>query len=190
MDREPPSTKILERYRRGDPNAADELYAHYARRLSRLAEKHLDRQLAARIDGDDVVQSVFRTFFRRSMQGEFQLDSRTDLWRLLVKITILKARQAGRRHTAAVRDVRAEQLDTEEAWLKAAANREPGPEEAAILTDQIEALLEGLPVLYRDLLQLRLQGYSAKEIVGELGVSRTTVYRALQLLQRRLRDNL
>src|SRR4051812_21442790 len=145
------------RWQAGDGRAAAELFARYAQRLTRLGEQHLSRKLAGREDGEDLVQSVFRTFFRRCAGGEFQIDSSGQLWRLLVKITLLKARARGRYHTADKRDVGAEEKDEGGAWMLAAVSREPGPDEAAALVDQIEALLRGLPPLYCHILDLRLQ---------------------------------
>lgn len=185
-----PLTTLVQRHRQGDPDAAAELFAYYARRLSRLAEQFISRKLAGRIEGDDVVQSVFRTFFRRCTEGEFQIDSSAQLWQLLVKITLLKARAQGRRHTAAQRDVRVEQAGGDADWLAAAADREPGPEEAVILLDQIEALLQGLPELHCRVLELRLGGHSVGEIAAQLNVARQTVYRAMSLLQQRLKQGL
>ncbi len=106
------------------------------------------------------MQSVFRTFFHRSTEGEFKIDSTAQLWQLLVKITLLKARAKGRHHTAEVRDVGAEaDADADgEPWFVAAVTHEPGPLEAVMLVDQIETLLQGLPPLYCHVLDLRLQG--------------------------------
>ena len=134
--------------------------------------------------GEDVVQSAFRTFFRRGHAGEFRIDSSAQLWQLLVKITVLKARAKARHHTAGVRDAGVERDAGPGAFEPAA--REPGPEEAAALVDQVEALLRGLPPLYGQLLGLRLQGRPVTEVADELGVSRQTVHRALNLLQDRL----
>lgn len=183
-------TELVERYRHGDPQAAQRLFACYAQRLSRLAEQSLDRRLAGRIEGDDVVQSALRTFFRRSVRGEFQIDSAAQLWQLLVKITVLKARAQARRHTAGKRDVGSEQPGSPDDWLAAAADREPGPDEAAILTDEIQVLLRGLPALYTQVLELRLQGHSVTDIASRLGVARQAVYRVLDLLQQRLASRL
>jgi RNA polymerase sigma-70 factor (ECF subfamily) len=177
-------TEAVQRHREGDSDAAAAIYAHYAERLSRLAHQHLSSKVAARVDEEDVVQSVFRTFFHRSARGEFQIDSRAQLWQLLVRITVMKARAKGRQHTAAKRDVRAEQPG--EDWLGAVAAGEPGPEEAAVLMDEIEVLLRGLPALYCQVLQRRLEGHRVAEIAAGLGVSRQTVYRALHLLEERL----
>jgi RNA polymerase sigma-70 factor (ECF subfamily) len=154
--------------------------------LTRLAEQHLSRKLAGREDGEDVVQSVFRTFFRRGSQGEFRIDSSAELWQLLVKITLLKARARARYHTAAKRDVAVEVPVGEQGWLPEALARDPEPDEAVILVDEIEALLRELPALYCRVLEMRLAGHAVAEIAAQLGVSRQTIYRALDLLQRRL----
>ncbi len=184
---EPPSeTTLLERLTAGDAQAAEEVFARYVQKLTVVAEKHLSRKVAGREDGEDVVQSVFRTFFRRSVRGDFQIDSSAQIWRLLVKITVLKARAKGRFHTADKRDVGTEAAGAAEEWLVAAVSHEPGPEEAVLLMDQIEALLRGLPSLHGEILDLRLQGFGASEIAGRTGVSRQTVYRALDLLQERM----
>jgi RNA polymerase sigma factor (sigma-70 family) len=179
--------ELVERLQGGDPQAADEVFARYASRLTSLAEQHLSRKLAARLDGADVVQSVFRTFFRRSAAGEFRIDSSAELWRLLVQITLRKARAYGRQHTARVRDVDAEAPGGGAAFLTEAIAHDPGPTEAAALVDQIQELLRGLPALYCDLLQLRLEGHSMSDTAARLGVSRRTVHRGLRLLQERLK---
>jgi RNA polymerase sigma-70 factor, ECF subfamily len=186
MNEDASPTELVQRLRQGDPQATDELFAQYSRRLSRLAEQHLSRKVAGRVEGDDVVQSVFRTFFRRCAHGEFQIDSRVQLWRLLVKITVQKARMQGRRHTAASRDVGAEQRGDDAEWLLTLADRGLGPEEMVILMDQIEVLLQGLPAVYCQVLEQRLQGNSVADISRRLGISRQTAYRILNLLKERL----
>jgi len=182
---DPSQDDLAGRLQDGEDRAARELFARYAHRLAALAERHLSDGLAARVDGEDVVQSVFRTFFRRCGQGEFQIDSSAQLWRLLVKITVRKARAKARQHTAAVRDVRSEAADAD-TWLAEALTREPGPDEAAILVDWVGTLLAGLPTLYGRVLEMRLEGRSVAEIASTLSLSRQTVYRALQSLSERL----
>src|SRR5262249_35780113 len=99
---------LVERLKEGNPRAPELLFRRYAVRLARLAEQHLSRKVAVRVDGEDVVQSVFRTFFRRCASGEFTVDGSGRLWRLLVTITLNKVRAGVRYHTAARRDVAAE----------------------------------------------------------------------------------
>jgi RNA polymerase sigma factor (sigma-70 family) len=180
--------ECLARWPAGDGQAAEQIFARYAVPLTHLADRHLSRRLAPRVDGEDVVQSVFRTFFRRAAGGEFRIDGSAQLWRLLVQITVRKARAVGRHGTAGCRDVRVEIAG--DADLIDAAAREPGPDEVVVFLDQIEALLSGLPALHAQVLDLRLQGHAAAEIAPRLGVSRRTVYRVLELLQRRLQDRI
>ena len=184
MSESDPVPDVVRRLREGDPWVADALFALYAWRLTQLAERNLSDKLAGRLDGEDVVQSVFRTFFRRGAAGEFQIDSSAQLWRLLVTITLRKVAAQGRYHTTQARDVAAEAGG--DAWLAAAVAREPGPEEAVVLVDEIETLLRGLPPVFCQVLELRLQGCGPTEVARRLGVSRMTVQRALSLLQQRL----
>lgn len=185
MDNELPGAELVQRLRADDPQAARLLFERYARRLSHLAERHLSRNLAGKVGGDDVVQSVFNTFFQRCARGEFQIDNSGQLWRLLVKITVRKTRGEYRRYAAARRDAAIEAAEGE-VWLAETVAREPGPEEAAVLVDEIEALLHGLPALYCHVLESRLQGHAVAEIAQQKQVSRQTVYQVLHILQRRL----
>src|SRR5262249_51728011 len=111
--------------------------------------------------------------------------------KLLVKITVTKARARGRYHSARKRAVAAEAAGpaaaAADAWLPEALAREPDPADAAAFVDQVEALMKDLPPLYGRVLELRLQGQSPTQIAQGLDVSRQTVYRALSLLQERLR---
>jgi hypothetical protein len=181
---EPSDTNWDARLRDADPTVAEEIFARFSNRLAGLARQHLHQRLAARLDEQDVVQSALRTFFRRAAKGEFRIDTSTDLWRLLARITVVKAREQARFHTAQQRNVAAETPATGSDLLPIPA-AEPGPLEQAVLIDQIEALLAGLPPLYGQLLQSRLEGGTVMAIADELGLSRQSVYRMLDFLGRR-----
>jgi RNA polymerase sigma-70 factor (ECF subfamily) len=156
--------------------------------LSRLAQQHLSSRIQPRADGEDVVQSVFRTFFVRDSQGEFDIRNSLELWRLLVTITLRKARKTWRLHTAQQRDSRRELAlaDEQEDWLFANLSREPTAVEAIVLADELNELLHGLPQEYNRLIELRLAGYTPTEAAREMGVSRPAVHRMLSRLQERL----
>ena len=64
---------LLCRFRRGDDDAATELYLRYARRLTTFAARQTSPQLATRFDPEDVIQSVFHSFFRRTSDGSFDV---------------------------------------------------------------------------------------------------------------------
>jgi RNA polymerase sigma factor (sigma-70 family) len=178
----------MRRWGAGDPRAAELLFSRYGDRLARVAEQHLSRRLAAREGGEDVVQSVFRTFFRRSAAGQFQIDTSAQVWRLLVKITLQKVRTHARHHAAKKRSAAAEVRPEDESWVAEALAREPDPAAAAELVDLMEALVQGVPPLYCRVLELRLQGMVPADVARELNISRNTVYRALELFKQRLAE--
>lgn len=181
----PSVADLVQRLQRGDAQAAALIHDRYVRQLCRFAEQHLSRKLAGRLDGEDIVQSVFRTFFRRSADGEFAIDTSGQLWRLLAQITRRKAQAAGRFHTARGRNVAAELLPNEPG-LPEPVSAEADPAEAAALVDEVETLLRGLPPHFGQLLEARLQGRAVPEIACQMNVSRRTVQRGLRLLEQRL----
>jgi RNA polymerase sigma-70 factor (ECF subfamily) len=191
MPEQGPLTGLLQRHRAGDADATRQLFEHYAQRLARLARQHLSSRIQPRADGEDVVQSVFRTFFLRDSQGQFDIRDSLQLWQLLVTITLRKARKTWRRHTAEIRDSRRERTlpDGEEDWLFASLARGPTAVEAIVLADEINSLLDGLSADHARLLELRLAGSTPTEAAAEMGISRQAVHRLLHTLQQRLERN-
>ena len=66
---EPSDGSLLRRFRVGEQDAATRLYLRYANRLHGLASKQTGPELQTRLDPEGIVQSVFRTFFRRAKEG-------------------------------------------------------------------------------------------------------------------------
>src|SRR5262245_24172878 len=91
-----------------DDEAARRIWECYVQRLLALAEQDLGRSVQARLDAEDVVQSAFRSYFRR--RADYELADRDELWSLLVTITLNKVRNANRHHHRQKRDVRRTQF--------------------------------------------------------------------------------
>src|SRR4051794_6881107 len=100
---------LTSRLQADDPGAAAEVFRRYARRLLGLASSRLGELLRRKAGPEDVVQSVFRSFFLRMRQGRFDLDGWDDLWSLLVVITVRKCVNRREFFQAACRDVRREE---------------------------------------------------------------------------------
>src|SRR5690349_11260374 len=96
---------LLERYRRGDDVAAEELFFRYFQRLTLLARSRLSPRLARRTDPEDIVLSVYRSFFIDARAGRFTLSRGGDLWRLLASITKHKLLRQARYHGADRRSI-------------------------------------------------------------------------------------
>jgi RNA polymerase sigma factor (sigma-70 family) len=178
---------LLERYRQGDEEAAAKLYYRYAGRLRALARSQCPADLAARLDADDIVQTAFSSFFRRVAAGEYRSPGE-DVWKLLVLITLHKARSLGGYHRARKRDVRV--TDRGSGLLARAALRRQEEQSIADLRLLLEDVLERLPDQHRRVAQLRLQGFEVNEIVQQVGLSKRSVERVLQELRRDLREQL
>src|SRR5688572_8016281 len=61
----PDTQELLERVKKDEPDAVDQLLAHHREPVRRMIEMRLDRAVAARVDASDVVQEVLFEASRR-----------------------------------------------------------------------------------------------------------------------------
>jgi RNA polymerase sigma-70 factor, ECF subfamily len=168
--------------RKGDDRAAKELFDRYVEKLHALAQRRISQRLASRVDPDDIVQSVFRTFFGRLKQGQFKIDEQDDVGRLLVSITVHKTLRQIAFHKADKRNPNAEvaQANDNQEHLIALLDREPTPEATAMFLDQLEHFFNRLRPQEREILELRMQGYNNEEIAEKLGIYDRKIRRCLE----------
>ncbi len=181
----------------GDGQAYAEFWNRFGKRLNRIADSHLPRHLHRRVEPDDVVQSVCRTFFRRVAEGQFSFEPKQQLWPLLCAITLNKVRMkirfqlSERRHVA--REVSLSQgVANQESGAQAfeLTQDEIDPQEAVAFSEQLEALLSKLGEEERQVVQLKLDGHDTHEIAERLDISTRTVRRIASRLRSRLRRDL
>lgn len=177
---------LIERCRNGDQDAARELFDAYVARLVPLARRRISQRLASRVDPEDIVQSVFRTFFARLKDDKFEINDQDDLFRLLMRITVHKTLRQIAHHKAAKRDPSLElaQSDSAQEQLLQLLTTEPTPEATVTFLDQLEHFMGQLQAADRDILTLRLQGFSTEEIAQKLGSYDRKIRRVLE----RIRD--
>jgi RNA polymerase sigma factor (sigma-70 family) len=176
---------LLAGLRRGDATAATALFGRYSERLIALARKRLDGRTRQKVDPEDVVQSVFRSFFRRHNKGKVSVADADGLWSLLAVITARKCINRVRFFHAACRDVLQEN-EPGTGEQEEVAGAEPSPEEATLLEETLERLMSSLDARERDMLTLALQGYSPREIAEHVERSERTVQVLLQQIRKRL----
>jgi len=179
------SRVLVDRCRRGDGEAARELFDRYVDRLLAVARRRLTRPITSRVDPEDVVQSVFRTFFGRLRAGQFHLDQQDDLCKLLVRITVNKTLQQIAFQKAAKRDPgqEAHADNAEQEQVLGLLAREPAPEDAAAFLDEMEHFLARLDPQERRILEMRLQGYSNEDICRDLGIYDRKIRRVVERLR-------
>jgi RNA polymerase sigma-70 factor, ECF subfamily len=164
----------------GQLEPGSELFTRFTRRLIGLARSHLDTRLQHKIEAEDVVQSVYKSFFLRYGEGLLNSESWDGLWSLLTVITLRKCADRVRYHQAQRRDMSREtgSPDGSSLGLPALAEgREPTPEEALVLAETVEQLLRGLDEHERPIIEMSLQGFSTQEISDRLGRAERSVRR-------------
>ncbi len=173
----PDSQLLIDRFRAGEPTAAQSLLDRYAERLRALARSRLSRQLSRRLDADDIVQSALASFFRRAEIGEFRVEREGDLWRLLAAITLRKLWRQAKHHRAAKRSIAREEFAhaDESLNLEQLASREPAVSDVIIAADELRVLLVQLSPSERQIIQLQLDDVPAPEIAARLDCSTRTV---------------
>jgi RNA polymerase sigma-70 factor (ECF subfamily) len=186
------SSTLLARWRDGDQQAAAELFHRYAARLLALAHQRLSARMAARVDAEDVVQSVYGSFFAGARNGRFVLQHSGDLWRLLVAITLHKVRRQVHHHTAGKRSINLEEWSND-SLMGIPAERwagQPSPMDASMLADTLENAMRELTPVQRRIIEMRLQGNTVPEIAAETQRSLATVKRLLHQLKEKLGNDL
>jgi RNA polymerase sigma-70 factor (ECF subfamily) len=172
-------SSLLRRVRLGNQDAATHLYLRYAERLRGLARAECSADLARRVDVDDIVQSVFKSFFRGVRQGFYEVPAGEELWKLFLVIALNKIRAKGAFHRAAKRDVR---LTVGEEFLAQYTknNQDRDSDALGVLQLVIDEMLEELPAHQRAIVIHRIEGYEVAEIATRTGRSKRTVERVLQ----------
>lgn len=176
---------FLELLRQGDESTAREIFDRYVDNLVALARKRISQRLASRIDAEDIVQSVFRTFFLRAREGKFQLQEKEDVCKMLARITMHKTFRQIAHHLAAKRNATRDMMGSENSQelLQTLRNHEPTPEEAAELLDQMEHFLAQLRSEDRKILELKMQGHTTLEIAQQLNISDRKIRRLMERIR-------
>jgi RNA polymerase sigma-70 factor (ECF subfamily) len=184
---EPSDHSLLGQYRRGNEDAATQIYARYACRLRALAQAQCSADLARREEVSDLVQSVFGSFFRGVKRGHYDVPAEEDLWKLFLVIALHKIRRKGNFHRRAKRDVR---RTTGGHSFDVTLQTRPDAleQDSAFLQMVVDEALARLPPVQQEMVRLRLEGYEVAEIAERTQRSKRTVERLLQKCREQLAD--
>jgi RNA polymerase sigma factor (sigma-70 family) len=189
-------TRLIIDLRSSDPAlreaAARLVWGRYFKELLVLARNHLSARIRCREDEEDVLQSMYKSFCARQRRGDFDLTNRDELWNLLVRITLRKARNTANRHRQGKRDVRREDAEAADrsngnpsaTILDQIDTDGPTPAEAALLNEALERRFQMLkdPGLHQIALW-KLEGYTNAEIAEKLECTVRTVERKLERIR-------
>lgn len=188
------SVDLLARWKDGDESAATELFDRYVNRLVGLARSRLSERMKRRVEPEDIVQSAYRSFFRKAGDDRYTLEKSGDLWKLMAAITVSKVRGQVEFHTAKKRHVYDEASiganDSGYRVAPTAVTHDPTPDDAAQVVEELQNVLEKLDPLQRQILELALQNKSVDEISPLVERSERTVRRTLQQVREHLEQRL
>jgi RNA polymerase sigma factor (sigma-70 family) len=188
-----PITAWIEQVKEGDPRAADGLFWAFFEKLMALARSQLQNMPRRAEDEEDAAQSALKSYFRGVAAGRFSgVRDRNDLWRLLATITARKVVARQRRYFARKRPqpldeaaLTAEGSTAGVFGLDQVIGDEPDPELAAEFTDELRVRLAQLPDdEFRQVVLLRLEGYTTQEIADRLRTYTRKVERRLEIIRK------
>jgi RNA polymerase sigma factor (sigma-70 family) len=135
---------------------------------------------------------VFHEFLRGVEKRTFQkIDDRHDLWQVLVMLTNRRSIDQRRQSRALKRSTppqspRTVSQEKQAETIAAIASRDPTPEEAALLSDEIKQRLASVgDQRLADIAMAKLQGLTHQEIADQLGCSTRSIERKLAIIRRK-----
>jgi DNA-directed RNA polymerase specialized sigma24 family protein len=180
----------------GDSVAASQIWHHYFDRLVRSVRHRVYGQNRAVSDEEDIVLSVFDSFYNAAENGRFpDLTDRDDLWRLLLRMAARKVVDK-RRHDLRQRrggNVQLYYLDhaADDDSVVEAIGVEPSPDMVVMMQESVEQLFSHLGVgQLRDLAGAKLEGYTNAELAQRFGCSERTIERRLNLIREKCQQEL
>lgn len=192
-------TLELHRIRKGDHPTTRRLFDLWFERLSRIGRRLLSEKDQRVVGGEDLAQIVLAKFFCALEAGftdkkgnPIPIHSRLDVWKMLTSRLRKRALNVRRDQNAECRgegNVRGESAF----MSRGETGRHCGIDQiadrsVAVLEEGIESLHKELIGAFsrdglRQIAELTLEGNSPAEIAIELGISISTVYRKLSLIQ-------
>lgn len=174
----------------GDGDAAERLWQRYGERLLRLAQSRMRTTRKRVADEEDVAMTAFADFCRGVQEGRFaKLESRDDLWHLLVVLTVRKSidhvrreQRRGERGESVFINRAAEELSGRP--VERVSGGEMTPDVVVAAMEQCTHLLGCLEdETLQQIAQWKMQGLTNDDIAAKLGCVTRTVERKLRLIR-------
>lgn len=182
-------SRYLKEFKQGQIEASEQLVCKYWPRVVAAASMQLNASSLRILDGEDVAVSVFAYLFQEFEECKFsheEMSDRNDLWRHLSRLIASKSIDFLRRERAKKRGggevVTMSALRALEKAEVSNACTSLTPIEHAIEIENRTKLLESLHNdEIREIVVLRLEGYSQSDIARRMNLSERTIRRKLKL---------
>ena len=178
-------TRWISDLRNGDRSAANRLWDFVQRQVCYVARAQVAQTSHVVYDEEDVALSAFASLCEGFEAGRYgDIENRQQLWRLLAVITVNKARKRAIHENRIRRGGRVTRLVDGSDILGHVASADFCPENRAIMQEERKRLLSLLEKRELKLLALlKVEGYTNQEIAEQLGCSRRTIQRRLDMIR-------
>lgn len=182
----------LEDLKRGDDQAAAIIWDKYFPQIVRVARKRLDSLPRGDRDEEDIAISAMKSFMLAAREDKFQsLTDRDELRKLLMTILVRKvmARQeylfAKKRPDLRVGQQKATNAEDGRSSVDFALGQVPSDEVVTDFFDELERRLEELPDDdHREVVRLKLDGHTNKEIAEKFDTYEVRIERQLRKIRK------
>lgn len=172
-------SKLVSQLKAGHTEAVRPLWEKLFGRMVKLAHR---RVRSPQIDHEVVAASAFNSFCAAALKGRFpDLTDRDDLWRLLIFITHQKMVKYVRYSGAGKR--RSDRIEGD-ADLSQVLSREPSPDFAAMLAEEVQGFLDRVGDAQLQQVALwKMEGMTHEEIAARQGCTTRTVMNRIKLIR-------
>jgi RNA polymerase sigma-70 factor (ECF subfamily) len=177
---------FLKRIEQGDEDAARDLLTRYEAEVRLVVRRQLPRLLRSRFDSLDFLQSVWGSFFQKVREGGAEFEDTRHLVAFLARAAKNKVIDEYRKAASRKQDMhREEPLWAEDERPRDFQATDDTPSQVAQAGETLGKLRQLIPADRAEVLELKAQGLSSREIGDRLGVSERTVQRVIEDLRRR-----
>jgi len=176
--------RLIENVRTGSQEAAWELVERYSGKILRVVRRCLPDQMRSKFDSQDFLQATWHSVFQNASRlGGFE--KAEEFTAFIAGVACNKVKMEVRRRVQGQkynvgRERSLEDSPGERNPEFCAAG--PTPSQVAVARERWFMLLEGQPVHYRQIIEMRFSGNSIREIAGELHMHEATIQRVLRKL--------
>lgn len=180
---------LLQRIRGGDSAAMAELVARYEHDIHIIARGQLGRALRPYLDSIDIVQSVHKSLMVGLRAERFEFTGPDKLIALAAVMVRRKVARHWRKMRRQNRESGVRGSDQElPDFVVSIADRQDNPADTASHHEQVNVALNRLEGVDRELVALRLEGYSTVNAAERLGLNPDVARVRLSRLRRKLKE--
>jgi RNA polymerase sigma-70 factor (ECF subfamily) len=170
---------LLERLCQGDMEAAKRLFMAYEPYLRKVVRRQLPRELRAKFDSTDIVQSVWASVLEGHRSGEWHFADAHRFQAFLAQVARNRFIDSCRKHRPACE--KEQPLDGMHTSQMPAA-RQPQPPDVMGAEELFEQMVALCPPEHRELLRLKRQGLTINELSARTGMHPGSIRRILRNL--------